>query len=91
VQVEYLSWTRFGDVEDGTSRETALEIDRKTEIPIAPHFQLSHCIQQFFQMFSTVSFQKAYTVVAKKSAGLSFYYILVKSASNDFIQVVDIN
>jgi len=32
-----------------------------------------------------------HTVVAKKSAGLSFYYILVKSASNDFIQVVDIN
>jgi hypothetical protein len=31
------------------------------------------------------------TVVAKKSAGLPFYNILVKSASNDFIQVVDIN
>jgi len=29
--------------------------------------------------------------MAKKSAGLPFYYILVKSASNDFIQVVDIN
>ena len=26
-----------------------------------------------------------------KSAGLPFYYILVKSALNDFIQVVDIN
>jgi len=36
-------------------------------------------------------FGESLTAVAKKSTGLPFYYILIKSASNDFIQVVDIN
>jgi len=35
--------------------------------------------------------KKLDTVMAKKSAGLPFHYILVKSGSNNFIQVVDIN
>ena len=38
-----------------------------------------------------LSAEVEYTVVAKKSAGLPFHYILVITASNDFIKVVDIN